>query len=45
VVAEASTTIPNRYGKSGQPFLVPDISEIPLSFSLFKMMGYGLAAN
>ena len=28
----------NRYGKSGQPFLIPDFREIALSFSPFSLM-------
>ncbi|KAL6093036.1 hypothetical protein STEG23_031348, partial [Scotinomys teguina] len=33
-----SSTILNRYGESGQPCLVPDLSGIALSFSPFNLM-------
>ena len=36
--AKTSSTLWNRYGKSGQPCLVPDFSGITLSFSPFKLM-------
>ena len=32
-LAKTSTTILNRYGKSGQPCLIPDFSGISLSLS------------
>jgi hypothetical protein len=37
-LAQASSTILNKYGESGQPCLMPDVSGIALSFSLFRLM-------
>ena len=36
-LARTFSIILNRYGKSRQPSLVPDFSEIALSFSLFNL--------
>ncbi|KAL6030796.1 hypothetical protein STEG23_010780, partial [Scotinomys teguina] len=36
--AKTSSTILNKYGKSGQPCLVPDFSGIALSFSPFNLI-------
>ena len=37
-LARTSRTILNRYGESGQPYLVPDFSGIAVSFSSFSLM-------
>jgi hypothetical protein len=37
-LAKTLSTIQNRYGENGQPYLVPDFSENALSFSPFKLM-------
>ncbi|KAL6039211.1 hypothetical protein STEG23_005629, partial [Scotinomys teguina] len=40
VRGKTSSTILNKYGQSGQPFLVPDFSRIALSFSPFNLMWF-----
>ena len=37
-LTRTSSTMLNRYGESGQPFLVPDFSGIASSFSPFSLM-------